>query len=62
MAPDQKTISTNTPLVQPWKRQWPPQSQVSVGEAHGVDKGDVLLHEGSSSAAARYPRELDEDK
>ena len=58
MAPDQKITSTEVPIVQPWKKHWPPQSQVSVGEAHGVDKGDLLLHEGSSSLAANHHRDL----
>ena len=62
MAPYQETPSLDPSLVQPWKKHWPPQSQVAVGEAHGVDKGGLLLHEGSSSAAAKYHRDLDEKK
>lgn len=42
--------------AQPWKLNWPPQSAIQVGEAHGVEKGSVMMLDGSSGAAAEYPR------
>ncbi len=42
--------------AQPWKLNWPPQSVVETGEAHGVERGSIMLLDGSSGAAAVYPR------
>ena len=47
-------------LSQPWKKYWPPQSKVAVGEKHGVAKGGLLLHDGSSGVAAEYNRDVHE--
>jgi hypothetical protein len=62
--PAQKITSAATveAKTQPWKKQWPPKSKVSAGEGHGVTKGGLLLHEGSSSAAAKYPRDIDNEE
>jgi len=54
-------VSGLTSPSQPWKKHWPPQSKPSVGEKHGVPKGGLLLHDGSSGGAAEYARELDDD-
>ncbi|KAF6228797.1 hypothetical protein HO173_011645 [Letharia columbiana] len=42
--------------AQPWKLNWPPRSAVEVGEAHGFESGSVMMSDGSSGAAAEYPR------
>ena len=46
--------------AQPWKSHWPPQTEVKVGEKHGVAEGDMMLHDGSSGAAAKYERDPDD--
>ena len=47
---------------QPWKKHWPPQSEVKAGEKHGVPKGQHLSHDGSSGAASVYARDLDDEE
>jgi len=43
--------------VQPWKKDWPPQTKEKAGEKHGFAKGEVLEVGGTSGAAMDYNRE-----
>ncbi len=49
---------TSDSKAQPWKKHWPPQTEATVGEEHGTQKGAVLQQDGSNAIIARLPRAL----
>lgn len=42
--------------LQPWKASWPPKTEVSPGEYHGVPQGKSIEEDGSGGYPAMYPR------
>ena len=57
--PSTETASTGATFEtrsQPWKAHWPPKTEKTPGDSHGFEKGEIMLHGGSSGRAAEYDR------